>query len=231
MPVYNSITGQGTPPPPDDGSYAIVNITETAPPELEAPDPATFFGADGVDTGICREGDNVTYGGGGYSPPPSNDTSPQPTNTTDVVEPPPEEPKTVGVEVSLAAQVLIGASVKASVLFGTDGQLGFGFAVAGRAGLAVGVSADVSGVYSAQGIEKMGGLSFGQQVEAGFTSAGVSLNMDSNGRIEGPPTYSVSPPGAGAGIMVGMTSEVEVGVVMTGPKTPEEIDAMLMSLN
>ena len=230
MPVYNSITGQGTPPPPDDGSYAIVNITEAASPELEAPDPATLWGVDGVDTGICREGDNMTYGGGGGYSSPSNYASPQPTNNTDVLEAPPEEPKTVGVEVSLSAQVLIGASVKASVLVGTDGQIGFGLTLAGRAGLAVGVSAGASGVYSAQGVDKMGGVSFGQEVEAGFASAGVSLNVGSNG-LEGPPTYSVSPPGAGVGVMVGMTSELEVTAVMTGPRTPEEIDAMLMSLN
>ncbi len=85
-------------------------------------------------------------------------------------------------------------------------------------------------LYSAQGVDKMGGVSFGQEVEAGFASAGVSLNVGSNG-LEGPPTYSVSPPGAGVGVMVGMTSELEVTAVMTGPRTPEEIDAMLMSLN
>jgi hypothetical protein len=233
MPIYNSITGQGTPPPPDDGSYAIVNVTETTPPELEAPDPETFWGVDGVDTRICREGDNVTYGGGGgYNPPPSNNASPEPTNGTDVVEPPPPETAhTAGLELSLTGQVFMGASIKAGILVDTNGQTGLSFSLGLRAGWAFGFSGDASAVVApGQGVDQMSGVSLGGQLELGITSTGVSRNLGNSGP-EGPPTFTVSPPGAGIGVMVGATSELELtGVIQGGPRTPEETEAMFRAI-
>jgi hypothetical protein len=70
----------------------------------------------------------------------------------------------------------------------------------------------------------------GAQVEAVVASAGVSRDLGNSG-LEGPPTHTLSPPGAGVGVMVGATSELELTGVVTGPKTPEEADAMLRSLN
>jgi hypothetical protein len=232
MPVYNSITGEGTPPPADTGSYAIINLVETDPPELEAPDPASLWPDDGFDQ-ICREGDNVSYGGGGgYTPPATNNATPEATNGTDVVEPPPPEPaSTAGVELALSGQVFIGASIKAGILVDSNGQTGFSFTVAGRAGWAFGFSADASLVAApGQRVDQMGGVSVGGQLELGVASTGVSRTLGNSGP-EGPPTFTVSPPGAGVGVMVGATSELEFTGVVTGPKTPEEANAMLQSLN
>ena len=224
MPVQSS-TAPGSRPPVDAGN---LTIAEQPGPQTEARHATQTGPADTWEDAVCR--DDMSYGAAGYSNHRSNSPSPK-TGTTDIVEPAPREPSTVGVELSVSAQVFLGVSLKAAILTDSTGQTGVSFTVAGRAGWAFGASAEAAGVYApGQGVDKMGGMSMGAQVEAGLASAGVSKNVGNHGPA-GPPTYTVSPPGAGVGLMVGVTSEVELTAVVTGPKTPEEADAMLKSLN
>jgi hypothetical protein len=87
MPTFNSITGQGTPPPTDSTmGEEVIQVTEDTPPQLEAPDPTDPWLGDGLDI------PNTVSGGGGaghvdpllYTSPP-DPSKPPPT-------PPPYEP-------------------------------------------------------------------------------------------------------------------------------------------
>jgi hypothetical protein len=81
MPSFNSITGTGTRPTPEDMSAAGIDFTETEPP-LEAPDPEEFWPAD-VWEDPPRSGSTFGGGGGGgndtrydYSGDPNRSTPP-----------------------------------------------------------------------------------------------------------------------------------------------------------
>jgi hypothetical protein len=60
MPTFNTITGQGTPPPTDSTMGEEVIQVEADPPGLEAPDPTQPWLGDGLETP-----DTVSGGGGG----------------------------------------------------------------------------------------------------------------------------------------------------------------------
>jgi hypothetical protein len=89
MPGYNSITGQGTPPPPSDSSFAPIEVTVQA--ELEAPDPDSVWPVDGWETPQTNNNNVFGGGGGGGYTPPTNPT-PEPPTAPEVEGLPPPSP-------------------------------------------------------------------------------------------------------------------------------------------
>lgn len=201
--------------------------------ELEAPDPSTFF-SDGMDSG---SGPMSSDGGGGAGSlvcgpdaPPSQPTSETPPTETKSADPEPNPVKGFEYGVALHA-FFVGVSAKAGLIVDAKGGSGLTLTVSGRTGPGLGVSSglSVTTTPNGQGVANAGGPQFGTGIEAGPVGYGKSWPIGPNGP-SGPATHTAQVPLTGLGTMVALPVEAGYTVVLRGPSTPEEWEALMRTL-